>query len=171
MSLYTLKSLLPQLCFNTVSYSFFHTYKLLLPQRCGNNVPYRYTHDTSPCYHSVVSKRFLSAHRHLKVLFYHSFSTPLSLSYHSDAVYTYKSLLTQCSVNEFLTVSIHLKIVAARLLYEYGILLCPSYHSAVAIMFLLSQYTLKYLLPQCCFLTAHVGLHLQVKCTSTFMCQ
>ena len=41
-------------------------------------------------------------------------------------------------------------------------------------MFLLSLYTFKYLLPHCCFimvLTAHIGLHLQDKSTSIFMCQ
>ena len=74
------KSLLPHCCGNNVYYSVY-TWEFLLPELCGNNVPYQYIHDTNPCYHSAVSKRFLSAHCHLKVLFYslshcHSLSTP-----------------------------------------------------------------------------------------------
>ena len=42
----------------------------------------------------------------------------------------------------------------------------PCYHSAVAIMFLLSLYTLKYLLPQCCF-----NMVFDCSCRPTSACQ
>ena len=67
-----------------------------------------------------------------------------------------ESLLAQWSVNE---VSYCLNTFKKYLLLEccvntvsyFSELRSTCYHSAVAIMFLLSLHTLKYLLPQCCF--------------------